>query len=143
MNTKNKKKLCWNCEGSVDLNAEKCPFCGVSTDVTPIPGTQPKKQAQPITSPKKAPTAPYIPKEETAEESKEGNPFQATAIAVSALLLGTVLAIFSLMLALFSNAQGIFTLSWHGQWWYIYLVVALPLLWLGWRMASRLNAETE
>ena len=141
MNTKNKKKLCWNCEGSVDVSAEKCPFCGVSTDVTPIPGTQPKKASPPQN--KKAPAGPYPLKEEAQEESKEGSTFQTTALAISTLLLGTVLGIFSLVLALFSNSKGIFTLSWSGEWWYIYSVIALPLLWLGWRTASRLNAEAE
>lgn len=141
MNTKNKKKLCWNCEGSVDVGAERCPFCGVSTDVTPIPGTQPKK-AQPA-PPKKAPAPPYQLKEESAEETKESNPFQAATLAISTLLLGTVLTIFSLVLALFSNSKGIFTLSWSGEWWYIYLIIALPLLWLGWRTASRLNVEAD
>ena len=143
MNNKNKTKMCWNCEGNVDIKAEKCPFCGVSTDVTPIPGTQPKKaQPAPAAVNKKAPAGFYQPKEEVQENPKE-NPFQATALAISALLLGTVLAIFSFMLALFSNSKGIFTLSWHGEWWYIYLVIALPLLWLGWRTASHLNAEAE
>ena len=142
MNNKNKTKLCWNCEGSIDLKAEKCPFCGVSTDVSPIPGTQPKKAQAPQASNKKAPAGFYQPKEEIQEESKE-SPFQATALAISALLLGTVLAIFSLMLALFSNSKGVFSLSWNGDWWYVYLAIALPLLWIGWRTAARLNAEAE
>lgn len=134
MNTKNKTKLCWNCDGIVDIAAHKCGFCGVSTDVSPIPGTQPKKT--PPMSSKKGSTAPYQTKEEVSEESRESNPFQTATLAISTLLLGTVLAIFSLILALFSNSNGIFTLSWNGEWWYIYLILAIPLLWVGWRSAS-------
>lgn len=135
--------MCWNCDASVDISAEKCPLCGVSTDVSPIPGTQPNKKGQTVQN-KRAPSAPYQIKEEPpVEDSKEGSPFQAAAFAVSTLLLGTVLTIFSLMLAFFSNSKGIFTLSWHSEWWYVYLAIALPLLWLGWRTASRLNAESQ
>ena len=35
MNKTAKKRLCWNCEGSVSLEAETCPYCGVSV----IPAT--------------------------------------------------------------------------------------------------------
>lgn len=28
MNKKNDKKLCWSCEGQVELVAERCPYCG-------------------------------------------------------------------------------------------------------------------
>lgn len=29
MNKKNDKKLCWNCDGSVSLQIDHCPYCGV------------------------------------------------------------------------------------------------------------------
>lgn len=29
MNKKNEKKLCWNCDGSIALQQDQCPYCGV------------------------------------------------------------------------------------------------------------------
>lgn len=148
MSTKTKKKLCWNCEGSIDVKVDKCPFCGVSADVTPIPGTQPKGKSLPKAS-SGIPQAPYAIKEEnppenaSTEASAPTSDFQAIAFSLSFLLLGTVLAIFSFVLYLFSDAQGILTLQWHASYWYIYLLIALPLLYLGWRTASTLSSAEE
>lgn len=35
MNAKPKKKMCWNCEGNVNLHAEVCPYCRTSLKQSP------------------------------------------------------------------------------------------------------------
>jgi len=44
MNHSLKKKLCWNCEGSVNLESETCPYCGVSV----IPATLEGQEISPM-----------------------------------------------------------------------------------------------
>lgn len=156
MSTKTKRKLCWNCEGNVSLEDETCPYCGVSLDVAPIAGTEPKNErfaspfkisVQPI-----IPTAPYPPKiEEKAPEQPENTPsletgqtssdLQQTLLTLLSLLLGTVLIIFGFILLLFSDKNGIFTLQWHGSYWFIYVLFGAPLLYYGWRAVSQFSDE--
>lgn len=146
MSGKTKKKLCWNCEGNVDLKHETCPYCGVSLNISPIAGTKPDpKPPYRSTANSKVPPAPYPIKEEekSVEEPAASNEFRSIAFSLTFLLLGSVLSIFSLILALFADANGIFTLRWQAQYWYIYLILAIPLLYFGWRASSQLNSAEE
>lgn len=148
MNTKTKKKLCWNCEGNVSLEDELCPYCGVSLDVTPIAGTNIqdmqlippyKLSTNPVDQP--IPTAPYPSQEVNEEPPLEKtetypNDVKTFAIPLALFLLGSVLILFSLILLIFSDSQGILTLNWNGNYWFIYLLIGIPLTYLGWRVAS-------
>ncbi len=151
------KKLCWNCEGNVLIDQDTCRYCGVSLDVSPIPGTANQSHSPPpyklISTPanQSIPAAPYsapekdisakeeaIPEEELSQPS---NLFQNTAIAVSSLMLGVVFSLFGIILFAFSDAQGIFTLSWHARYWFVYVLMALPLLYIGLRTTDSLNNQ--
>lgn len=150
MNTKTKKKLCWNCEGNVSLQDEQCPYCGVSLDVTPIPGTNgnhihfdpPYK----LNSLENAliPPAPYASVQSEEEQKEEelpvssdgGSELKSTVISLSLALLGTVMVLFSLILFIFSDNKGVLTLNWNGAYWYVYLLIGIPLFYLGWRFAA-------
>lgn len=153
MSTKTRKKLCWNCEGNVSLENETCPYCGVSLDVSPMAGTDPNLNAfaSPFKNTKSSssmiPKAPYNPpKNETKEEPEKQveeqeqeepgfalSELHKTLLILVSLSLGTILLIFGAVLFLFSDSRGIFTLHWHGSYWYIYFVVAIPLLYFGWK----------
>ncbi len=162
MSMKTKKKICWNCEGNVAIDNEVCPYCGVHVNLTPIEGTGPQKNAslaapfKPATvntAEKQAPKAPYLfQSKDPATENKEpleppknteeeplADFLQESLLTLLSLLIGGVLLIFGCILFLFSNSEGIFTLSWNGKYWFIYTLISIPLLYLGWRSLSKIS----
>lgn len=157
MNTKTKKKLCWNCEGNVSIDNETCPYCGVSLNVSPMAGTDPNLNA--FASPFKLPSdnlsvpkAPYTAAPEEAIEQKDDaapadepdfalSDLHRTLLTLVSLSLGTILVVFAAILFLFSDATGTFTLHWNGSYWYLYLLVGVPLIYFGWRTMKDFHEE--
>lgn len=132
MNTKTKKKLCWNCEGEVLLTVTNCPFCGVNVEAVEDPLTPPYKPTENA----EIPPSPYTPKapqpQEEEEEAAETDP-KNLLLSLAFLLVGAAFAIFGLVLWLFADQTGHLTLRWNGHYWYVYLLISLPLLFLGWK----------
>lgn len=161
MSTKTKKKLCWNCEGNVALQDETCPYCGVSLDVTPIAGTGGKDihlipPYKLVSNPQDQmiPEAPYPaqnPEPVTAEENtpplpeaeETFNDINTIALPLSTLLLGAILVLFGLILFLFSDSHGVFTLHWNGTYWYLYLIIGVPLLYFGWKTSGDMVEQED
>ena len=157
MNKSQKKRLCWNCEGSVSVSEETCPFCGVSVIPAFLEGAS-VEFAPPYSSHDEKdlaiPKSPFAGHEEfeesehadlkAAKDSEEGDvnvdEFKRVAIAVTLLLSGSVFFLFSMALGLFSNNSGLLTLQWDGSYWYVYTALALPLLLLGWRSLMKLDS---
>lgn len=149
MSTNAKKRLCWNCEGSVSITEETCPFCGVSVVLSSLDGTG--TSFTPPYTPSQStsiPRSPYSFEEEKVQvvaEEEEAAPssldeFKYVVLAVTLLLSGSVFFLFGLALALFSN-QGIFSLHWNSNLWYVYTLFGLPSLFFGWRALTRLKDE--
>lgn len=144
MNKVLKTRLCWNCEGSVSIAEETCPFCGVSVvpaslDPSPLNNFAPPYSIDKSTSL----TSPYIVNNEQFSQVQEElepsiDEFKKTIIATSLLLTGSVFFIFGLALMLFST-DGVFILRWNGTLWFIYSALSLPLLLLGWRSLMKLE----
>lgn len=132
MNKPVKTKLCWNCEGSVSRSAENCPYCAVYLS----PEKEDLSQDPPYS--KQIPKAPYNPVEqeeviglpEAQELATTG--FRGAFLPLILLSTGLISLFFSLILFLFAE-NGKLTLQWDGSYWYIYLLLALPLLYFGWR----------
>lgn len=125
-----KHKMCWQCEGNVDFTQDHCPYCGVylSTERN----FSDSNDERPFAPPYKLPTI---------QENENGDNINVEAATSGVidyikpllfLVLGSTLSIFSLMLFLFSQ-NGVLTLQWNAEVWYLYLAVSLPLLWLGLR----------
>lgn len=139
-----KKKLCWQCEGSIDRHMDNCPYCGVyvhaqedESNSSWNPSFSLKllsKEKKESAAEKKEPE----PMGETAavkETPVEVNPFEhiKTEIMPLALLLaGSCFFLFAIVLLLFSH-EGTLTLRWNGDNWIYYMLVALPSLFFGWR----------
>ncbi|HEV8052297.1 MAG TPA: hypothetical protein VGP47_07375 [Parachlamydiaceae bacterium] len=154
MNKSEKKRLCWNCEGSVSISEETCPFCGVSVIPAFLEGAG-AEFAPPYSNHSVSdfgiPKSPFAMNDENVEaesptatkEIDDTEPlldeFKRVAIAVTLLLSGSVFFMFSMALGLFSH-NDILTLRWDGSYWYIYTVVALPLLFIGWRSLMKLDS---
>src|SRR5262249_49949564 len=113
MNARPKKKLCWNCEGSVSLKAETCPYCGVSVvglsaDISPETPTPPYRLVNPSQE-QSIPVSPYAeegeeeehvdeePAEKVAEAvSGHADDSKQTVLILSLLMCGAVFAVFGL-----------------------------------------------
>jgi hypothetical protein len=154
MNAKpKKKKLCWNCEGNVSVEAENCPYCAVylspsgSSDKdlhSPPYGknqteTSSEIPASPFASQDVAPSE--ATKNDLSENSGEGFELMKNIIQPLLLLLaGSVFFIFGLALLLFSH-NGVFTLRWNGSYWFFYLLLGIPMLFFGWLSLQQLSEE--
>lgn len=154
MTTLPKKKLCWNCEGSVSLAEDSCPYCGVTVQAPSLEGIN-NSFSPPYRIPNKnqqIPASPYatrltpekVEEEKPPEEIKESfaadNSFKSILIPMLLLLSGSVFFLFGLALAMFSQ-NGVFTLSWNGNFWYAYLTLAILLLFFGWQTMQKLPEE--
>lgn len=153
MNTIQKKKLCWNCEGNVARDAANCPYCGVylhrdedredyeEDHVPPYALDEEEENSQ-------VPEAPYAELNQHKQQPPEQTPLQilngpqgewkAVALPLTMLLGGSVALLFAVLLLLFSH-NGTFTVQWNANYWYVYLLIALPLLVTGWRSLSSLR----
>jgi hypothetical protein len=161
-NAKN-RKLCWNCDGSVHIHATKCPFCGTELVAEEAPPTQqtfqqtyqqPEPPPQPVSQ--EPPPPPYVQRVQSQsyalpqqsswqeqlpeEESKPAPEPRARGDAMPLLMLlpGAFFFLFAMLLLLFSE-DGLLTLSWQAKHWFVYFLVAMPLLYLGWRSLNRVT----
>ena len=154
MNKSARKRLCWNCEGSVSVSEETCPFCGVSVIPAFLEGAEASDFAPPYATSRDSdfgiPQSPFKFQDEefsdvdsqVNQKEEEGqiniDEFKSTAVAVTLLLSGSVFFLFSLALALFSH-HGVFTLQWDAEYWFIYTILAIPLFFFGWRSLMKLE----
>ena len=151
MSETQKKKLCWNCEGRVSFKQENCPYCGVylspttegdGKDANLIP---PYKLAS---SEEEVSNAPYIAKNIgsasnaekalSVEEDQPKDDIRNLIVTMAMLIMGSGLFLFAIILMLFSE-EGSFVLRWQSDNWYIYLLLSLPMLFLGWRYLQNIS----
>lgn len=169
MNPKTKKKLCWNCEGSTSVQDENCPYCGVYLSPLSIGGNEDKEDslfAPPyrlsnIDEEQEVPLSPFALENEGENESSQTGvssekvqvitsisknqlsestrQMQAITMPLVLLLTGSIFLLFGIVLVLFSQ-NGVFTLHWDANYWFIYLGISVPLLFFGWRALHHLDA---
>ena len=77
---------------------------------------------------------------EVEDDQPAMDAFQRTLLATVLLLTGSVFFLFSTAMALFSQ-HGVFILRWDGSLWYIYMAIAFPLIFFGWKYLSKLDEE--
>lgn len=160
MKTTEKQKICWNCEGNVSRKANNCPYCGVylhplqddpieedeGDDLTP-----PYKLYENDQETEESIIPPYVPEQKEEQDyplpsQKEIDPakqdLKNVMTTVICLMTGSMLALFGLLLLLFSR-NGVFTLQWDGTYWMYYLLISLPLLYLGWKTLQKMDPTSE
>lgn len=141
--------------------AEVCPYCGVSVVPATLEnvsasfspsyrmGGEPQDNGIP-----RSLYATHTEAEQTEQEEvlmagdeavqaiDENQPaidqFQRMFFATILLLSGSVFFLFGVILWLFSE-DGMLTLRWDSTFWFIYAVLALPLLFFGWRYLSQIE----
>jgi hypothetical protein len=162
MKATTKKRLCWNCEGNVPLNLENCPYCSVY--LNPSSRDDSKDEEEDLAPPyrlvtssedQKVPASPFSnlepenPKDENikatgniADASATLNDVKIVAMPLTLLLAGSIFFLFSLLMLLFSE-RGLLTLQWNGSYWYVYLIIALPMLFFGWKSLRNVDEEND
>ncbi|ADI37479.1 putative uncharacterized protein [Waddlia chondrophila 2032/99] len=152
MSTKQKKKLCWNCEGRVSFEEENCPYCSVYLG----PAIEKDGKQNVLAPPYQiieeeedldALESPYqIEGDSAAEEVPEldeaKNDMRQVVLPLGMLSAGSLFFLFGLMLLIFSD-HGTLTLSWSADYWYLYVLLALPALFFGWVSLGRSDLQGE
>lgn len=132
MNPKKNKKLCPHCEGEIDKDALYCLYCGadLGSNLT-------------LTSKDEIPEPLYrTSQQESFQDSvlrdeQEDQEDQASSnLSMPIILSGTLLIVFGLFLLIFSD-DGYLTLRWDASFWFVYLVIGLPLLAFGWKLLKK------
>lgn len=146
--TSPKKKLCWNCEGRVPLETENCPYCAVYLGPAPDEKGGYKSSFAPpykiieTEEPQEEPIAQRSERQEAVME--RGRPdrsiakkdFNKIVLPLTLFSGGTLFLIFGITLYLFSE-HGFLTLSWSNEYWYFYVLLALPMLFYAWNLVQR------
>lgn len=153
MSATQKKKLCWNCEGRVSFEEENCPYCSVYLGPAPdVDGKQdalaPPYRLVEAEDEQEAPESPYPLQDEASQEEEVPNleiaksDMKDVVLPLGLLSAGSLFFLFGLMLLVFSD-HGTLTLSWNADYWYFYVLLALPALLIGWVSLGRFNQESE
>ncbi len=153
------RRLCSNCEGNVSTKDQNCPYCGIAL-IAPLSALVINQEELPPAPYKRVTSVPEpsIPlalysqfenevlpenKEENGveieEEKKMNGEFPLIALTITTLTLGGVFLVFSIILLLFANNQGVFTLHWSSQYWFIYFLMGLCFLYVGWKVTNYFN----
>lgn len=134
--TAKKTKLCWNCDGVVERSAENCIYCGVYLHPDQEATTEKSTPSQP---PEHEPIySSESLEEETEDEVTHSAQEDSKGIIFSFLFLltGSFFLLFSFILYFFSK-DGVFVLKWNADYWFLYLLFAIPLLLVGWRTLQK------
>ncbi len=122
MKAKKRQKLCYNCDGEVDLEVIFCPYCGVDL--------LEEKNNLEETPPQLYPP-PYVPGNVVTEEQEEVPkkevhsfvPLMLLTLGVQAFLIGILLFILS--------ENGSVHLQFDAKTWLFYLLFSIPVLYFG------------
>jgi hypothetical protein len=146
MKPKKRQKLCCHCEGEVDLDVIVCPYCAADLREEKPEQLNPpyNPSVRSLNAEKAASQSLYpssIPEEaEPAailEESAAPDRSQNIIGPLLLLTLGAQLLILGLLMALFSH-KGSLVLKWDARMWFFYIIASGPLLFFGYRSASKL-----
>ncbi len=157
MKAKKRQKLCYNCEGDIDLDVIVCPYCAADLrEEKPEQKETPPKSSMmqqmsyslypppyPIREEEPQPPAPQLPKISAAAVEEEIDSVateERIATVIGPILLfalGTMLFLLGLLLVLCSQ-NGQVILKWDARFWFLYLFASVPFLIFGYRAISKL-----
>ncbi len=151
MQTKKRQKLCYNCEGEVDLEVIFCPYCGADLleEKEGLQGTSTLQEDShnslsleetttslypPPYQPEKIKEGKLEKEEVTEEDSKSLKAFFPIFLLTTGIwcfLLGVLLFIFS--------ENGFVILKLDAKLWLTYLLLSAPLLFMGSKLLSKMK----
>ena len=156
-----RKKMCWNCDGTVSYDASFCPYCGSdlarNVDHKPLETAAKHKKfeenlaslykppysgrSRDVTSDAQHPRVDEFSTNQIFQGTEEIEPTQAMTDAdvgiwpLLFLSLGGLLLTLGLLLFFFSE-NGKVVLEWNAHYWFLYCLIATPLLMMGWRFLN-------
>ncbi len=141
---KKRQKLCYNCEGEVDLDVIVCPFCAAD-----LREEKPEQQApqlqqsfKNIDTQQSLYPPPYSPRvreiEEEVQSAQVGEEPKGSYGSVILLTLGAQLLLLGLFMLFFSS-KGSLILKWDARFWYFYIIASIPLLIFGAKSLNKIN----
>jgi hypothetical protein len=152
---KKRQKLCYNCEGEVDLDVIVCPFCAAdlraekpelqrssfSPAVSSVKQLYTEQSLYPPTYSEPTHQTFHRPVEQVAEmpqeETIEPSAYRSMLGPIALLTCG--MHLFTLALALlFLSDHGILLLKWDARFWILYLLASVPLLVFGYKSLTKL-----
>ncbi|PIS02310.1 MAG: hypothetical protein COT85_05965 [Chlamydiae bacterium CG10_big_fil_rev_8_21_14_0_10_42_34] len=149
MKAKKRQKMCYNCEGEIDLDVIVCPFCAADlreekpeqfqSSYHPTASVQNLNTQQSLYPPHYAPKAPeeepaYQDPQAMMESDEETKSIVGPTILMT---LGAQLLLFGLFMLFFSS-KGALILKWDARMWFLYAFASIPLLIFGYRSISKL-----
>ena len=156
------KKLCWNCDGDIDVELTRCPYCGVdveSREEEELAEAEPPFRFENVAAREaEVPSPAYSPSADSSvisdeewssaldeEEVQEISEQQRgrlldEVIPMAMLLSGAVFFVFGFVLWLYAG-QPVLRLEWETAYWPAYLLPALPLLYFGWKRLEDLDED--
>lgn len=153
MKPKKRQKMCYNCEGEIDLDVIVCPFC--AADLREEKPEQQRPHFNPTASVKNLTTQQslypphYAPKQAALQQEDAPFPEEAQMPAMESeetksifgptilMTLGTQLLLFGILMFLFST-KGAMILKWDARLWFLYVFASIPLLIFGYKSVSKL-----
>ena len=133
MAAKNRRKLCLNCDGMVDLDVIVCPYCG--NDMTKVVENFKTSSQESLTA---LYPPPYKPKDiETSNPTAEPKEDKKSSVIPAFIFsIGINICLFGLYLLLFSTKGEIF-LHFNATIWFVYVLLGSPLAFFGYKMLSK------
>jgi len=158
MKTKKRQKLCYNCDGEIDLDVIVCPFCAADlraekpeqqtpsynqsssmNDFNTQQSLYPSKYGR-AKAPEKREVVPPVEEEEIESEhhilTEDPSDSKSSIGPTILLTLGSQLFLFGLLMCLFQQ-NGFMTLKWDARLWYIYILASVPLVAFGYKLVSK------
>lgn len=155
MKQNDRQKMCPSCEGRIPLDANLCPYCAAEqassaflhhqsiqdslTSLYPPPYSAKKEQKSqdPMIEKKFQTASPVLaaPIPHTTEASAAANEEKSSFWPLLFLSIGANLLVIGLLQLFFSD-NGLLTLQWKSQYWFVYCLSALPLFYLGFKKVN-------
>lgn len=129
MKPKKRQKLCYHCDGEVDVDVIVCPFC--AADLREDASKKNFSLKEPVSQEPFLGESVLERETEAASTPKEGRLFLPTLC----FTLGVQLCLLGLLMLLFSH-KGKVLLQWDARFWFFYLGVSLPFLIFGYKKLS-------
>ena len=121
-----RQKMCPNCDGRIPFDAPQCPYC-----FTPTP-VEPKSDSfSALYTPPSKPVAESV----AAPAEKTENPETSAFLPLLMLTLAGNLLTVGLLQFFFSD-HGVVRLEMNGSYWFLMVLVSIPLFYYGFKKVS-------
>lgn len=136
MKSADRQKICPNCDGKVAYDVTQCPYCFATlrAENSPSPKSAPPQDSfsalyTPLHPTSKPAEALYSDKDQETSDTQSFWPLLALTIGGNLLTLS--------VLQFFFSDHGVVRLEINGSYWFLMLLVSLPLFYLGWKNLSK------